>query len=171
MGITERKDGIMNAGIITAHVGPFGMHRYASEFLQAALLFKAKHKGFTPVPYYLICRSIELSLKAFLLARGVDRTFLKKKLGHDITVALHRAERECLSSVVKLRSNERDAIQQVNELYKEKKFEYFEDLGPIFGFTPMPDLILLTSFAKRLLANTEQLCIAAINGPCANLCS
>jgi hypothetical protein len=51
------------------HISPLGFHRYASEFLRAAQGFKI-NDGFSPVPYYLICRSTELSLKAFLLAKG-----------------------------------------------------------------------------------------------------
>jgi len=58
------------------HINPLGFHRYASEFLRAAQDFRM-NDGFSPVPYYLVCRSIELALKAFLLAKGIPEGEVK----------------------------------------------------------------------------------------------
>jgi hypothetical protein len=73
------------------HISPLGFHRYASEFLRAAQGFKI-NDGFSPVPYYLICRSMELALKAFLLAKGLPKKKLKERnLGHDLEKVLNKA--------------------------------------------------------------------------------
>ena len=73
------------------HINPLGFHRYASEFLRAAQDFRM-NDGFSPVPYYLVCRSIELALKAFLLAKGIPEGELKgKSLGHNLEEVLKKA--------------------------------------------------------------------------------
>jgi len=52
------------------HISPFGFFHYGKEFFDAAKGFK--HPAhYSPVPYFLYCRSIELVLKAFLLGRRV----------------------------------------------------------------------------------------------------
>lgn len=70
----------------TAHlfVSPLGFHFYASEFLDAARSAK-RPEHFSPVPYYLYCRSIELSLKSFLLCKGVPKDDLRAGRSWDTT--------------------------------------------------------------------------------------
>lgn len=73
------------------NLGPLGFHRYASDFLRAAASVEMMD-GFNPVPYYLYCHSLELILKAFLLAKGVPLDDLKgNSLGHDLIRILRRA--------------------------------------------------------------------------------
>ena len=59
-------DRIVSVPPALVHLSPLGFNRYAAHFLHAEASLSPE-QGFSPVPYYLCCRSIELSLKAFLL--------------------------------------------------------------------------------------------------------
>ncbi|MEK6553511.1 MAG: hypothetical protein AABZ54_08705, partial [Bacteroidota bacterium] len=54
------------------------------------------------VVYYLIGHSIELSLKSFLLRRGLKKEELKNKYGHDLSALLSESRRRKLGNIVKL---------------------------------------------------------------------
>jgi hypothetical protein len=146
-----------------AHVGAFGLHRYANEFLGAAMRFEPQDAGFTPVPYYLVCRSIELSLKSYLVARGLKRNDLKQ-IGHNLNKALHAASDHGLKAFVDVSPEETLLIAQANDLYSQKQFEYFENLGLAFGFTNPPDLGGLSALASKLVTNLELTALRAVNG-------
>ena len=84
---------------------PFGVTRLSGEFLDAGIATKAPPKDAVqelvqPAPlvaFYLIGHSIELSLKAFLLGRGVSVTVLKsKRFGHDLSALLVESRRRKL---------------------------------------------------------------------------
>lgn len=153
---------VVHAPAIVADVGPIGLHRYACQFLRAGLAYKPDDAGFSPVPYYLICRSIELSLKSFLLARGVRRSELKLKLRHDLMKLLEKAESLCLKRHVRVSREERKVLQDANSFYVTKKFEYFEDLS-VFYITNLPSLDVLSKLAKRLAEKLEAVCLRAVN--------
>jgi hypothetical protein len=55
-------DIMIQAEPIVFNIKPYGFQRYAQEFMYAERTFEATD-NFSPVPYYLLCRSIELSLK------------------------------------------------------------------------------------------------------------
>lgn len=48
-----------------------GLLRYAEIYLNAYLELSKSNKGYYPIYYYLLCHSIEVSLKAFLYSKGV----------------------------------------------------------------------------------------------------
>ncbi len=56
---------------VTVRLAPSGYHHYAAEFLDAAR-HVPRRPGIAPVPYYLYCHSVELALKALLLAKGAS---------------------------------------------------------------------------------------------------
>ena len=60
---------VINVPAANLNISPLGFHKYATEFLAADTSYK-QGLGWSPVPYYLVCRTIELALKAFLLAKG-----------------------------------------------------------------------------------------------------
>lgn len=152
-------------GAATIHVGAMGMHRYACEFLSAALNFTPCGDEFSPVPYYLICRSIELSLKSYLLARGVmGRPELRSVLGHNLVRALDRAEAAGLGTLVDVSPAERAELQSATTQYSNKEFEYFENIGMIFGGARLPDLEVLAGLAARLADELEQPCFRSTAG-------
>ena len=63
-------DVVIKVSPIRGNISPLGFYCYAIEFPRATPRVKSDDP-FSPVPYYLICHSIELALNAFLLARGV----------------------------------------------------------------------------------------------------
>ena len=72
------------------HITPTIFCSYASQYLTAALT-AGTEAGFSPVPYYLCCHSLELSMKAFLVLKGLDPYKEIKKLGHDLEEILTKA--------------------------------------------------------------------------------
>jgi hypothetical protein len=123
---------------------PIGLARYAKEFHEAAmgadrtLGMKPGYEIFAPIPVlYLIGHSIELSLKAFLLHKGVTLSDLRKNFGHDLGKCFKKAEDLGLLSLVTFDEHELEAFFVLNNLYSTKQLEYIvtgAKTFPIFGY-------------------------------------
>src|SRR5690349_5221260 len=91
-GMTERNKAesiVVQVGTATVRMSPVGFGLYAEEFLKAgeSIPEQSQARGntvFTPVPYYLFCRALELVLKAFLLAQHQSLDELKNRYRHDL---------------------------------------------------------------------------------------
>ncbi|MGY6216338.1 hypothetical protein ACW73L_14360 [Methylolobus aquaticus] len=94
---------------------------------------------------YLLGHSIELSLKAFLLHRGLALEDLPL-IGHDLEKALGEATARGLSSHLELSGDQREALRCLNELYKSKELEYIKTGEKVF-----PGLILIAALAECLV--------------------
>jgi len=138
---------------VIAHVDGYWLRHYATDFFAAYQAFEMPKNRFSPVPYFLICRSIELSLKSFLFSAGFKKKD-RKKLNHDLEKALGAAEDNGLETYLKITSNDREALKKANKLYPKKEFEYFESLETIYDPHDF-DLAVLSSFAQRLLDTIE----------------
>jgi hypothetical protein len=149
----ESKVHILQINNIVAHVDGYWMRHYATDFLAAAKAFVAPKNRFSPVPYYLICHSIELSLKSFLFSAGFKRKD-RKKLNHNLEEALKAAEDKGLGTHIEITPLDRDALNKINKLYPKKEFEYFESLETIYDPHDF-DLEVIASFAQRLLDAIE----------------
>ena len=152
----------------TAHlfISPLGFHFYASEFLDAARAAK-RPEHFSPVPYYLYCRSIELSLKAFLLCKGDLIDDLKKKLKHDLEKIWNRACKLGIRDIVDLSQGQQDCLRQANRYYQKKGFEYFFLKKAISAYKDRPALDVLDSLTELLLLRLKQCCMEAVDNPSA----
>lgn len=158
-------DVVIKAPPMVLHISPLGFHHYAAEFLRASHGFQNKD-SFSPVPYYLYCRSIELVLKAFLLAKGVSKKELKgRKLGHDLERVLEKACSMGLDEVVSISTQHREELKKANAYYASKGFEYFEVTRTVTGYRNLPALPILTDLASLLVAKVEPVCWQASNGP------
>lgn len=147
------------------HISPLGFHRYASEFHRAAKGFEIKD-GFSPVPYYLVCRSLELSLKAFLLAKGVSRQKLKQRsLGHDLEKVLEKAISMGLDKYVSFTPKDKVELEKANKYYATKGFEYFEVVKAATGYRNLPEIVVLIDLARNIIDNLEPVCLKATDGP------
>ncbi len=156
---------VVKAPPIVLHIRPLGFNRYASEFLRAAQGFRISD-GFSPVPYYLICRSMELSLKAFLLARGLSKRTLKRRnLGHNLEKILEKAISEGLNKYVSLSPQHREELKKANNYYASKGFEYFEVIKAMTGYRTLPDISVLSSLATLLVTKLEPICWQASDAP------
>lgn len=133
---------------------PIGLARYAADFHEAAMGadrtfgMKPGYEIFAPIPVlYLIGHSMELSLKAFLLHKGVGLQELRKHFGHDLHKCLKKAKEHGLLNVVTFDEHELGAFAVLNDLYSTKQLEYIvtgAKTFPIFGH--------LQSMSSKLLA-------------------
>jgi DNA primase catalytic subunit len=139
---------------LAVHLDAYWLRLYAGDYLSAAQQFSPPARRFSPVRHYLICHSIELSLKSFLFTAGLKRAD-RKKLNHDLEKALAAAEAHGIGRHVSVLDDDREQIIKVNSLYGGKEFEYFESLEMIFD--PLPfDPVAIDSFAERLYAGIEE---------------
>jgi hypothetical protein len=149
------------------------MVRYACEFLEAALAADDKmgrkkgHEIIAPIPVmFLVGQSIELALKAFLLARGVElRKLRSKAYGHGLHRSLRKAKELGLPSLIKLSDEEATAIDLLDALYSSKQLQYIvtgPKVFPVFGPLERAALRLLhaigpeVGFIPRGLPNSKQ---------------
>lgn len=132
---------------------PLGMARYAHEFLSASLAVDdalGKRPGYeivAPIPaLYLLGHSIELSLKAYLLQKGVSLRDLRgKKYGHSLHCCIRKAKELGLSSIVELSPQEYGAFELLDDLYSTKQLEYI-----VTGPKHFPIFGLVERFASKL---------------------
>lgn len=112
---------------------PEGFLKHAQEFWEASDLVRKKAQGVSLPAYFLLGRSIELSLKAFLLRRGVLLDELKKKkLGHNLDALLDEARKKGLEDHIMLRSLDSGVIQLLSLDYLTKRLEYPESGGTYY---------------------------------------
>lgn len=145
-----------------SHTAPFGIHRLASEFLSAGLKIQpvaaSAAAEFTQpiafVAYYLAGHSIELSLKAFLLSRGVPITALRKRpYGHNLAALLREARRRKLGRVAKLSRHDVAVVNLLNACYGTKEFEYVS-----IGYRRIPSYSDTVAVATRLQDGVGSYC-------------
>jgi len=147
-------------------MAPVAFQRYAAEFLQAAHDLRVDN-NYSLVPAFLVCRSLELGLKAFCLAKGDKQTDFKKRdgVGHSLVAAFHRANRHGLSSFVVLSWEEEAELTKADKFYSTKGFEYLTPdmlYQMVTGHQGLPDFQTLTRAAERL--------VPAIAGVCRDAC-
>lgn len=154
----------INVEVGHVRVSPLGFVLYSLDFLSAYESFET-HKPFSPSKYYLVCRSIELSLKAYLLTKNLSIDNLKRKIGHDLHKTLRKAKELGLDSDVGISQSERAEIEKANLWYKRKGFEYFsvENMVESFqGYSTLPDLQVLVMLANKLISSIKPLCLSAM---------
>lgn len=139
----------------------FGMWRFAESYLQAAEVvedFSKSDLHIVAPRYYLIGHAIELSLKAFLLAKGVSLQELRsmKLIGHDLERALVRAEALGFLEISPLSDEERNLIILLNKTYHSKEHEYITT-----GYVVLPETKKLLSILKMVLSSIKILCLDA----------
>jgi hypothetical protein len=111
---------------------PIDFGCFALEFFEAAQAVDndvGMRPGYEIVPpvtvLYLIGHSIELSLKAFLLYRGVPLNQLRGRMyGHDLHACLSKANELGLAENVALSEDEQWVIEVLNQTYAVKELEY-----------------------------------------------
>jgi hypothetical protein len=129
-----------------------GFARYAQQFAEAGDR-APRRSEFSPVPYMLYSRSIELSLKAYLLLHGIALSQLGGRgFGHNLVRLLDQAVKLGLLDVVPLTATQRAHIQKAHKYYGTKGFEYFDALSEVLGRQSLPDLHVLGSTAHALAA-------------------
>jgi hypothetical protein len=103
--------------------------------------------------YFLIGHSIELSLKAFLFARGVKVNQLRNKYSHDLEKLITESRRRKLGREVKLSKAHISAIKILNVPYKRKLLEYSK-----VGTYTLPQYWLIFEVASNLVNGLYSFC-------------
>ena len=133
---------------INANLAPDAFTLWSKHYLKCEADFSAPEKTFSPVPYFLLCRAIELSLKATHL-RGLSQGQVRDKFGHD----LYKAYEALPTQQCTLDSAELQTLKIASDIYAGKGFEYFEPEHALTGFSCYPDLTQLRAVAVKLVEN------------------
>jgi len=158
----EKGIGFTYEGSVVIKITPISLHRFAQEYLSIVKI-PEKETPFSPVPYFLVCRSIELSLKAFLRVKNIPVSKLRKKgkYGHDLETLLNNAKDLGIDRCVPFTKNIEKEIRKANEYYNNKEFEDYDALRGMKGYTDLPDLFILKGFADELVIGLEVPCTEA----------
>lgn len=144
---------------IHINMSPTGFIIYAEDFLNS---FKAydSEQPFSPAKYYLVCRSIELAFKSFLLIEKVTIKEIKFNLGHDLSKILNKANNLGINKIVEITGEEEIEIKKANNWYNRKGFEYFDIKNIIERKDTLPDLTILHNLALRLIKILMPICLS-----------
>lgn len=110
--------------LIGARTNAKGLYQYAEIYWKAYNELVDLSKGtaaYYPADYFLATRSIELSLKCILRAKGATLDELSSKFSHDLNKLVKQV---CDKGYVEISDKEKEVIDIVNTLYKTKQFEY-----------------------------------------------
>lgn len=156
---------IINVKPANLFISPFGFVSYSEDFYKACCSHFST-RPFSPAEFYLIGRSIELSLKAFLLLKGITRAQLKKRsLGHDLHKILKKCKELGLLNIVSVSEQQETAISMLNEWYARKGLEYFEIKNIVAGSGSLPNIDIVKELASELIEGLKQPCKDAANEP------
>lgn len=135
---------------IIGNITPGGFHLWAEHFYKCKQDFKAPI-GFSPVPYFLLCRAIELELKSRHLHKDPNID-VKVKFGHDLSKSYN-----ALDDNQKILSNDEvNTLTSASEIYDGKEFEYFEAQNAGLGFSTFPNLSTLEVITTKLIAEGKK---------------
>lgn len=151
-------------GMVESYETPLGFHRFADDFGEwAERSHDETPHHYSPVPYYLYCRSIELALKAFLLAKGLSKQQVaSQRLGHSLASLLAQARTHGLHLLVCMEPTWEEEVARADKQYTNKDFEYFTVR---FHLDRKPALTALRQFSHALRVGIRQVCVEAANGP------
>jgi len=131
-----------------------GLWTYANNYLDAArVLVSSSDRDLVPTPaYYLICHSIELTLKAYLRGSGEELKRLRK-IGHNLNQCLSKAGEKGLAQYHCLKPSQEKAVSLINDYYESKELEYIST-----GFKTLPTYKVLDEVADELLLSLREYC-------------
>jgi hypothetical protein len=103
--------------------------QYGNHYLGAAEYPAARETDtwFDPLPYQLLCQSLELHLKSFIwLTDRLTRNTLRNKYGHDIGKLWRHAKERKLSRYCQATKRRDEAVGLLGPYYKARKFAYLD---------------------------------------------
>lgn len=139
----------IKAESVHINVSPTMFHLYAMHYYRCRKGFQLR-EPFSPVPYFLVCRAIELELKARHL-KSKSRTEVKKEYGHNIKRAYD--DLDALEQI--LDEIEYSQLEKASAIYNvpNKGFEYCSVYDAATGYTNFPDLHILDRIANKLIGD------------------
>jgi len=120
---------VIEIGTATVQMTGVEFMTYANRYYGAeeALRGTNRDEWFDPIPYHLLCQSLEIHLKSFIwLSDGLPRDRFRRKYGHDIVKLWRdakdrRIDRYCATTTLR-----DDAINFLGPYYKQRKFGYMD---------------------------------------------
>jgi hypothetical protein len=143
----EARDVTVNMQVAKVNLSPDMFHRYAGHYYKCKQDFVCPDDGSSPVPHFLLCRAIELQIKAKHLKRLTQKE-VKKRFGH----RLLRAYKALDAGEQVLSQSEVEVLTAADKIYNKKEFEYFWQEDALTGFSRFRDLNTLDTMAKKLIA-------------------
>jgi hypothetical protein len=132
----------------TGHVNlsPLMFHEYAIQYLLCMRSFTV-NISYSPVPYFLLCRAIELELKANQL-ESKSRMQVQTLYGHNLQKLY-----EDLPHIQKILDKEEcKVLVHASNIYnKPKGFEYVSVYDAVTGMKNFPELDVLEQIARKLI--------------------
>ncbi len=130
-----------------ANVTPLIFHEHAIQYFEYYQTGSCRNSR-SPVPYFLLCRSIELELKSRHL-NAKSRKEVKNEFGHNLATLyeLLPAEEKLLCA------SDMETLRRTSELYdvRQKGFEYVSVYDVSTNFEQFPELSTLERIAETLL--------------------
>jgi hypothetical protein len=143
-------------------MAPAGLYVYAEDFLESYKSLPSAESPFSPSRYYLVIRSIELSLKAFLSCSGYSLEMLSGgPLGHDLIALMNECEKGDIEVISDLKEKHKKEIHAASEYYIEKVFEYPAIGEAVRAYPKAPDLSILAEAAAILVKYIKEPCLNA----------
>ncbi len=140
------QDATATGAVIEVNLSPVGYRHWAKHYLACRGKFISPDEGFSPVPYFLNCRAIELELKSrHLIFKRVKK--VRATYSHNLD-ALYN---DLPGSEKRLTVAECSLLSAANAIYKHKGFEYFPNLSAVRAFKDFPPLDELSRLADRLV--------------------
>ncbi len=138
-----------------------GFLLHAREFLIAAELVLNRASGVSLPAYFLLGRSVELSLKAYLLKCKMPiKELASRKFGHDLVALFGEACRRGLSDRVELTQIEAGVLELLNYDYLNKRLEY-RVTGGVYH---LPLIDIAEEVARKLVSGLAGYYNATIDG-------
>ena len=107
-----------------------------------------EHRKFSPVPFFLCCRAMELALKAVHL-ESKKQSEVKQLFSHDLIKCYKGLEK----SEQMLSADEVNLLAAANEIHVAKEFEYLNVVDAATAFRRFPDLDALGNLAKKIIGH------------------
>lgn len=144
-------------------VSALGMWGYANDFLRAAnkiipnpgSQFHDDWAGDCFPVFFLVAHSIELGLKSYLLALGVQpETLMKPPYGHNLTCLLEECRRRKIGRFVKFKPYHLEIIALMHSANRNMNLRYFRR-----GLKILPKYTLAHQTAEILVNGLKDYCV------------
>ena len=137
------RDETINMESIEENLAPDAFHIYAMHYYKCKRDFTPPDAYFSPIPYFLLCRAIELEIKARHLQR-LTQSEVKDKFGHRLLKAYKAldVQEQILSQ------NELAVLTTADELYRKTDLAYFNPVHALKAFLSFPTWICWTPLRR-----------------------
>jgi hypothetical protein len=136
---------VLEAEPCPLNISPDLFHEYARQYLQCERTFLPNARN-SPVPYFLLCRAIELEFKATHL-ESKSRLDIKDKYGHNLKKSYDDLPRDKQN----LDAAEYATLKHASKIYGSKGFEYVLVGDVVTALTKFPELAVLKRIATKVI--------------------